>query len=279
MKLLALKLCSLLVILAGVLAIIVMMQSNLGPDQQVLGDCPLQPWVSAGGMTMAHYAETIGYGGYLGWTISVLLILFGFYSLLPKMGGGSRTVVYPAQQGDVIIELKPVRKTMLHILKAMPEVKKVLRLDIKPDQDRRLAVIEMDAIVHNDLNVPARVVYERINQAIVQSGGDMLGLELFLPINLRIKGVDLDTGSAGEAIQQNYPVQPVESVQEPGAPSEDVMTYASATAPAAPEPPGAQPAAYEEAGQGWGQTPEQLEPMQTADEEDLPEAGEEDRQQ
>ncbi len=284
MKLLALKLCSLLVILAGVLAILVMIQSNLEPGQAVLGDCPLQPWIASGSVVMGGYAAANWYGGYVGWGIGVVLLLFGLYSLMPKVCGGTRTVVYPAEQGDVVIELKPVRKTMLRILKAMPEVKKIQRLEIKPDQERRLAVIEMDAVVHNDLNVPARVVYERINHAIVKTGNDMLGLELFLPINLRVKGVDLDSGSAGESIQRSQPMTASRAIAQPptGPTSAEMASYASATAPAAPETPGELPATYEQSGQGWGQSALEgdVEPMASNDfDEDIPNAEEEDRRE
>lgn len=185
MKLVVLKLLSLLVLAAGIAA---------------LGIAFNRPEIT-GPLTQAQTFLTGDAAGFH-WKLLVAGAIFcvlGGYGFLPQLRGAKRTLTYAGEHGEINIRIDQAESTLRKVITGMPEVKSV-KVRVLPDKEFRRAVIKADVIVINQDDAPARHTYELITALIRETATDVLGLEIEQPIQLHVSGTKVNPRAASEAL-------------------------------------------------------------------------------
>jgi hypothetical protein len=204
MKLFVLKVISLLVCIAGLLALAVAcdcsyIQGKLGVA------CPVT--VGVAGCACCGKAVGGGVGG--------LMFLLGLYGFLPKLCGcKKRTIVSTGEFVDNVIDLDAAEKTMTGILSKLPEVKKI-KVAVSPDRERRKAMIQANVLLKTQPGVSAKRVYALLNRYVKETAVTTLGLNIALPIQLNVEGIEVDAKAAGKALNAQFASLSDEELLEP----------------------------------------------------------------
>lgn len=194
MKLVVLKLISLVVLLAGALILGLNLEFSQPHAERVLGYVkPYLPTTAAGDIDFSTPAVKYVGGG--------LMLIFGLYGFLPRLpkGRGKRQVAYSEKHGDVVIELDPAEHMLNRVIRNLPEVRS-MAIRIKADEDARGVLIDAKGVLNSQLGVAARDTRAFVNAAISTTATDILGLEVVPPINLKIKYTEVDVETATEAL-------------------------------------------------------------------------------
>jgi len=186
MKLLALKLISLLVLLGCVLVLLLTFQvqavvdavAYVGPDRLLAdGDhLSLSPW------------------GYL---LCVVALLLSLYAFLPRWRGTRATLIFPGEHGEVVVQLGTVQATLTKLLRRMDEVN-TIELTVRPDQARSKAVIVADITLNRVPGLSTREATRRVSHYITHAAGEILGLEDVATIKLNIRGVKVNAKASSK---------------------------------------------------------------------------------
>ncbi len=225
MKLAILKLISLLVLAAGVVIVgfysgCDFLQENLPKLRLQVGECVGPDW------KMDHLITIV----------AALMIAAGLYGFLPRLFGRKRTITYSGENGDVLLELKPAERTLVRVLKQIPEVKKI-HVRLTPDKSGQLARVEGDLRLQNVLESPARNIHDLINRYIIETATNMLGIDVERPIKLRIHGTDINAKTASQALRANaLPSAPAEEMRMPVVSEEEPIVLPEPVAVPAAEP-------------------------------------------
>lgn len=197
MKMFVLKLISLLVLLVGGLILAACFDV---PEAKEALQC-----------THACLVKNVaapGEGGQAGagqWAAGAVLLLVGLYGFLPRLPKRDkrRTVAYSLEHGDVVVALDPAQATLNEVIRALPEVKKIC-IKITAAEDRRKVKIESEAVLNTQIGATAQESRDLINQCILDTATDMLGLEVLGPINLKVKGAEIDVRAASESLREKH---------------------------------------------------------------------------
>ncbi|MBI1320400.1 MAG: hypothetical protein GC168_15850 [Candidatus Hydrogenedens sp.] len=194
MKMFILKVCSLLVLAAGVwlvafgLQLTPLTSAVYSAYTQAIGQMPLNP-------------ELV----YL--IAGVVLGVFGLVGFAPSPAGRSkrRAVVIPTEYGQASVQLDAVAKVLTRILKRMPEVRKA-RVVAKPSKDRSRAVIDAFVTLRQEPDAAARQTVNLITEHITEAAIQILGLEDLAEVRLHVDNVKVDTKKAARSIAEKRPV-------------------------------------------------------------------------
>ncbi|MCK5861703.1 MAG: hypothetical protein KAH38_04410 [Candidatus Hydrogenedentes bacterium] len=131
----------------------------------------------------------------------VLLLLVGLYGLLPKFPARKNaTITFKDVNGDVTLQLKPIRKVLQKVMKRMPEVYSI-KLDVLPDSNGQHARIEADVILKNCAALGARQCAKIVAECLATTARDLLGLEDLSTVCLNVKGIHVDAAATGKQIR------------------------------------------------------------------------------
>jgi len=191
MKLFALKLVALLVLIGAVLV------------AAVSWDCSYI--INLLEQARSSVAAFVGPAWKMPWLVKISAIVMGIlslYAFLPKLPKRStKRLTYASEHGDIVIDLKPVHKTLLRVIRSMPEVKKI-KIKLKGDRSGKKAIIAATANIDRQIDGShARDNYEMINYYIEETATRLLGLDILEPIKLSITGVTLDPAAASAAVR------------------------------------------------------------------------------
>ncbi|MBE0556043.1 MAG: hypothetical protein IH628_02320, partial [Proteobacteria bacterium] len=114
-----------------------------------------------------------------------------------------RTVAYSLEHGDVVVALDPAQATLNEVIRALPEVKRIY-IKITAAEDRRKVKIDSEAVLNTQIGTTALESRDLINQCILDTATDMLGLEVLGPINLKVKGAEVDVRAASESVREKH---------------------------------------------------------------------------
>lgn len=139
------------------------------------------------------------------WAAGAILLLVGLYGFLPRLPKRDkrRTVAYNLEHGDVVVALDPAQTTLNEVIKALPEVKKIC-IKVTAAEDRRKVKIDTDAVLNAQLETTAQESRDLINQCILDTATNLLGLEVLGPINLKVKGAEVDVKAASEKLRAQH---------------------------------------------------------------------------
>lgn len=155
--------------------------------------------------------------------IGVLLVVLGGYGFLPRLRGKRNNIItYRGTHGDIILQLKPIRKVLLRVMRKMPEVYSI-KLDVRPDKDRRRACIEADVVLKNSAALGARRCAKMVADCLSATARDVLGLEDLSMIRVNVKGVHVDIIATGRQMREQLALRE----------EEESAAYALAHPPAA----------------------------------------------
>jgi hypothetical protein len=193
MKLLAMKLSSLLACAVGV-ALLAFLARAFHPERlpEFYGQYVppvVQEWVS---LIAAEYV------------VAVVLIVFGLYGFLPKLPSkkAKRTVAFTGDHGDVVVHLDMVESTLTRVLSNMPEVKKI-NVRVLADGKGKAKIVA-DCVLHDRPEVPAREAADAVNEYLADAAGNILGVEDIASVKLNIVGVDVDAKKSSLYLESEH---------------------------------------------------------------------------
>lgn len=213
MKLAVMKSISLAVLLAGLFALGLVFDVS---QVQLVKERAIELWPKqdTGALNLRLPAAVLG-------AAAALLGLYGFLPRIPSRK--NKTISFKSSQGDIVLELKPVRKTLLRMMRKMPEVYSV-KLDVKPDRDGRRANITADVVLTNCAAVGARACAKLVTEYLATTARNVLGLEDLSTVRVNVRGVRVDVSATGKQVREQVEASREEAESE---------TYALAHAPIA----------------------------------------------
>ncbi len=145
-----------------------------------------------------------------GAVLGVLFIVLGLYGLLPKIPvSRSGAITYKGANGDIVLQLAPIRKVLLKMMRRMPEVYSI-DLNLRPDSDERRARIDADVVLKNCAAQGARQCAKIVAACLTTTAQGLLGLEDLSAVRINIKGVHVDIGAAGKQVREQLQMQQAE---------------------------------------------------------------------
>lgn len=191
MKLTIMKLICLLVLLGGIFILCLVFDVE---QAQLARDYVLNLWPTQGDGTLNLRLPGI--------VIGVIFIVIGGYGFIPRLGGrSSKSITYTSEQGDVNVELKPVRKTLLKVMRKMPEVYSI-KLDVKPDKDGQRACIVADVVLKNSTALGANRCAKMVADCLATTAREVLAIEDLSTVRVNIKGVHVDAAETGRLMRE-----------------------------------------------------------------------------
>lgn len=199
MKLATMKLICLLVFLGGIYMLGLV--NDLSYVQQAHGYV-LQYWPKQedGALNLRMPGAVAG----------IVLLLVGLYGFLPKLPArNNSTITFKGAKGNITLQLKPVRKVLLKMMRRMPEVYSI-DLNVRPDGDGHRACIEADVILKNCAAQGVRQCARIVAECIDMTARGLLGLEDLSTVRVNVKGVHLDAAATGKQIREQLAVRQTE---------------------------------------------------------------------
>jgi len=134
--------------------------------------------------------------------IGTVLVVIGLYGLLPKLPSArNTTITFKGANGDIVLQLKPIRKLLLKMMRRMPEVYSI-KLDVRPDSDGRRACIDADVILKNCAALGARQSAKIVAECLATTARGLLGLEDLSTVRLNVKGIHVDVAATSKQIRE-----------------------------------------------------------------------------
>lgn len=132
----------------------------------------------------------------------VILVLLGAYGFFPRFVlGRKKTITFRGAHGDITLELKYVRKILLKVMRKMPEIY-AINLQVKPDADKRRALICADVVLKNCASIGTRRCAKMVAHCLASTASDVLGLEDLSTIQLNIKGIHVNAAAVGKQMRE-----------------------------------------------------------------------------
>ncbi len=182
MRTLAIRLLGLLLLCAGLLLVAAVTDST-GTVSGMLQKLPSP----AACPVMAAGIDWRLVGGIAGGCF-VLLGLVGLFSRNRQAAG---RISFRGDHGEVIIELRPIRKTLARIIGTLPEVYRA-RVHVKPEQDGRRVQVRVEVMLQNCAEQGLRRTAGLVSGCISEAVGKAMGLEDLATVQLVVKGVHVD---------------------------------------------------------------------------------------
>lgn len=203
MKLAIMKLVCLLVLLGGVFMLGLVL--DISYAQQALD------YVLAYVPTQADGALNLRMPGIIA---GILLFLIGLYGFLPKWPScKNTTITYKGANGDIVLELKPLQKVLLKMMRRMPEVYSI-NLKVQPDKDGKRAIVNADVVLKNCAALGARHCAKIVAECIASTARDLLGIEDLTTVRVNVKGIRLDAAATSKQIREQMEMRK----EQPAAP-------------------------------------------------------------
>ena len=138
-----------------------------------------------------------------GTILGVLFILGGLYGFAPKMPSRKQSVIsYKSEHGDIELQLRPMRKTLLQMVRKMPEVYSI-KLDITPDTDGRRARIQADVVLKNCAALGARKCSKMVAEYLATAARNVLGLDDLSVVRVNVRGVHIDVSATSKQVREH----------------------------------------------------------------------------
>jgi hypothetical protein len=190
MKLFLMKLCSLLVLIAGALLL-----------AWGLGISPVIEPVMRGYAQVVQ-ADTLP-PRWLEIIIAASLMVLGAVAFLPRLSGPSmrRTLRIPTEHGNVAVQLEALRPALLKVLRKMPEIRKV-RLNLKPSKARDKVHIIAHIALRQDASLDVQHHVDIVAAHIAESTVRLLGLENMAEVEVIVDGINVNARAAAKAVQE-----------------------------------------------------------------------------
>lgn len=191
MKLTVMKVICLLTLLGGifVLGIIFEIKEAQLIQDQAIGLWPKQ---SDGSLNLRLPGVIAG----------ALMVLLGGYGLLPRLPRRKdKVITFRSSQGEITVQLKPVRKVLLKVMRKMPEIYSI-KIAVKPDADKRRASITADVVLKNCATLGARRCARMVADCLAATARDVLALDDLSAIRVNIKGVHVNIGATGRQMRE-----------------------------------------------------------------------------
>lgn len=226
MKLATMKIVCLLVLLGGVymLGLVLDVEYMQQAQGYVLDNWPVQ---EDGTLNLRMPGIVAG----------VLLVLVGLYGFLPKMPsrkGG--TITFTGANGDIVLQLKPIQKVLLKMMRRMPEVYSI-KLQVRPDKDGKRALITADVVLKNCAALGARHCAKIVAECISSTARNMLGLAELSAVQVNVAGIHLDAAATGKQIREQLALRQSEEGSAPAeAKSDPAPADAASEAPTPDQP-------------------------------------------
>ncbi|NLN93965.1 MAG: hypothetical protein GX130_11760 [Candidatus Hydrogenedens sp.] len=181
MKLLTLKLIALVVFLGGALSLGLAL--NLDQAQQVFDQC------------LAYWPATEGgvpYLGVPGIVVSALIALIALYAFFPRLPSGKKKyITRSSSEGTVVLELPPLRKSLLKVMRTMPEIAKI-DVELRPDRSRKTVCVIANVILNNRKDFSEEMSATTVARVLAVTCKEVLGLEEISSIVVNVQGIRFD---------------------------------------------------------------------------------------
>lgn len=137
--------------------------------------------------------------------VAIVLFVFGLYGFLPKLPSkkAKRTVAFTGDHGDVIVHLDMVESTLTRVLSNMPEVKKI-NVRVESEGKGNKAKIVADCVLHDRPEIPARQAADAVNEYLADAAGNILGVEDIQSVKLNIVGVEVDAKKSSLYLESEH---------------------------------------------------------------------------
>ena len=191
MKLLLMKVCSVLVLVQGALLL-----------AWYLGVAPINEYV------VRYYGELMQNDMVQPLLIQVMvcavLIVVGLIAFLPSLPNRSlrRSVVIATEHGQVAVQLEALRPALMRVLRKMPEVRKV-KLELKPTKGRHKARIIAHISLRQQASLDVRQHVDLVTQHIADTTLKLLGLENLADIEVIVDGIKVDSKLVAREVLSN----------------------------------------------------------------------------
>jgi len=191
MKLTVMKLICLLVLLGGVFLLCLIFDIQ---EAQQARDYILSIWPRQGDGSLNLRLP--------GMILGIVLVVVGGYGFLPRIPGRKgKTITYPSAQGDIQIQLKPVRKALTKVMRKMPEVY-AINLDVKQDKGGTQASIIADVVLRNSTALAANRCARMVADYLATTAREVLAVENLGTVRVNIKGVHVNASKAGRQMRE-----------------------------------------------------------------------------
>ncbi len=191
MKLAVMKLLCLLLLLGGVFLLGLVFEVEYARQAY---DRLLEYWPIQDGFA-AHRTQGV--------IVGAVLVLFGLYGFAPKLPSRKRgaSISQKGLHGEIVFELKPIRRKLLKIMRSMPEVY-AIEIDVKPDMDKRSARINAYVVLKNSAGVGANRCAKLVRECLRTAATDILGLTELSAVCVNIRDVHVDVGATSKQIRE-----------------------------------------------------------------------------
>ncbi|MBI2424468.1 MAG: hypothetical protein HYV27_16680 [Candidatus Hydrogenedentes bacterium] len=218
MKLLVLKLASLILLTAGVVWLGYLLE--FAPLTAYVEQLPAQIEVIKSQLPPGlSFAERLLDPGFLKLAGAVFFLVAGLYGFLPRLPKGTknRKVQFNGSHGEVEIQLESVQATLNTVLARMPEVRKI-QVKVTPTKDKRRAVIHADVVLEHQSDKSARETASLVTDYIAETATTVLGLEELADIKLNIQGIHVNPKKSSAAIRDEHSARLAASTALPAPP-------------------------------------------------------------
>jgi len=192
MKLLILKLIALLLLLGG--ALMLGMALNLDQAWSVYNQC-LGYWPAVENGTP--------YFGIPGIFLGAFMTLLGLYAFLPRIPSAkNKYITYAGDQGTVMLELAPMRKSLLKILGKMDEIAKI-KIQLRPDRRRQHVCVTANVILNSRKDFSKEADAKTIARCLSVACREVLGFEGISSVVVNVRGIRLNPAETEKKIRKH----------------------------------------------------------------------------
>lgn len=221
MKLLVLKLIALVVFLGGLLFLGMALDVNQAWDayHQALGYWPA-------------IEDGVPYFGVPGILIGALIALIGFYAFIPRFPSGKNDfITHTTPDGStVLLQLAPLRKSLLKVMKKMPEVAKI-NVHVRPERGRKTARVAADVILNGRKDFSEEDSAQTVAQVLSVTCKEVLGFSELSTIIVNVRGIRVDAEEASEQVRAHLTALQTQKEEAEKVPCcEEVIAEAAADA-------------------------------------------------
>lgn len=192
MKLLILKLIALLLLLGG--ALMLGMALNLDQAWSVYNQC-LGYWPAV--------EDGTPYFGIPGIFLGALMTLLGLYAFLPRFPSAkNKYITHAGDQGTVLLELAPMRKSLLKILGKMDEIAKV-NIQLRPDRRRQRVCVTANVILNSRKDFSKEADAKTIARCLSVACKEVLGFDEISSVVVNVRGIRLNPAETEKKIRKH----------------------------------------------------------------------------
>lgn len=192
MKLLSLKLIALVVLLGGLLFLGLALDLDQAWNVYNTG---VENWP-------AKEADEL-YFGIPGIALGALIVLVGLYAFLPRLPSSkNKYITQDSPDGTLLLELAPLRKSLLKVMRTMPEVAKI-KVQVQPDRSRKRACVIADVILNSRKDFSEELSAKRVASTLAVTCKEVLGFEDNTAVLVNVRGVRFDVEETSKKVREH----------------------------------------------------------------------------